>query len=111
MPKIFIPLALFFAVSLLSACNPISYFMLYEYSSAEKPDDLADQRISELEKERGDRWRGEGSTYRSAEVQAYEKSRGIKASPEQMDPRPISTEELRARLEKQAEEREKQGRR
>lgn len=110
MQKIFVPLMLAAAASFLGACNPISYFMLYEYSTAEKPDNLADQRISELENDRGERWRADGSTYRASELEAYEKSRGIKSSPEQMDPRPVSTEELRARLEKQAEERKKQGR-
>lgn len=78
--------------------------MLYEYSSSEKPDDLADRRISELEDARSDRMRG-NPNYRDAEIDAYNRARGYSPAPESIDARPISTEELRARMEKEAEER------
>ncbi len=94
------------AALLLSACNPVSYFMVYKYSSAEKKDDLADQRITELERERAERMAA-NSNYREAEIEAYRRARGINATSEGVNTRPISTEELRARLEKQAAERRK----
>lgn len=104
MRKTFPLFALLFSVLAMSGCNPVSYFMLYQYSSSEKPDTVADQRISELEREREKRMM-ENSTYRDAEVEAYRRSRGISDSPETVDTRPVSTEELRRRMEKQAEER------
>lgn len=96
-----VPVAIFF-----TACNPISYFMLYEYSSSEKPDGVADQRMTELENERGDRMHA-SNVYRSQEIQAYEDARGVSPSPESISTRPVSTEELRERLEREAEERER----
>lgn len=104
MRKTFLLFALLFSVLAMSGCNPVSYFMLYQYSSSEKPDTVADQRMSELEREREKRMM-ENSTYRDAEVDAYRRSRGISGSPETVDTRPVSTEELRRRMEKQAEER------
>lgn len=106
MRKIFLPILGVAAAILLSACNPISYFMLYQYSSSEKPDDVADQRMTELENERSARMRG-GNVYRAEEIQAYENARGISPAPETLSTRPVSTEELRERLEKEAEERER----
>lgn len=85
-------------------CNPVSYFMLYQYSSAEKPDSVADQRMTELEREREKRM-AENSNYRDAEIEAYRRSRGISSTPDATDTRPVSTEELRKRMERQAEER------
>lgn len=85
-------------------CNPVSYFMLYQYSSAEKPDSVADQRMTELEREREKRM-AENPNYRKEEVDAYRRSRGHSSMPEAADTRPISTEELRKRMERQREER------
>lgn len=107
MRKIFILIAVAFFSFPLSAC---SYFMLYKYASEEKRDDVADQRMSELERARSERMRGNGAAYRDEEIRAYENARGIKSAPEQIDSRPISAEELRARMEKQAEERRKNAR-
>ena len=104
MRKSFILFAASFAVLAMSGCNPVSYFMLYQYSSSEKSDTVADQRMSELERDREKRML-ENTTYRDAEVEAYRRSRGISGSPETVDTRPVSTEELRKRMEKQAEER------
>lgn len=99
---LFAPIALLF-----SACNPVSYFMLYQYSSADKPDTVADKRMSELEREREDRMSG-NRNYRDAEIEAYRRARGLPPVAETtVDTRPVSTEELRARMEKEAEERRK----
>lgn len=104
MRKIFLLGLTVFGAVLLGACNPISYFMLYEYSSAEKPDDIADRRITELERDRAERMRS-NPNYRDAEIDAYQKTRGYSSTPDSIDSRPISTEELRARMEKEAKER------
>ncbi len=92
------------AALFVSACNPLSYLMLYGYSSSEKPDDIADKRITELENARAERMRN-NPNYRDSEIAAYNRARGIADSPENIDTRPVSTEELRERLEKQARER------
>ena len=78
--------------------------MLYGYSSAEKPDDIADRRMTELENARAERMRA-NPNYRDSEIEAYNRARGIAGAPENIDTRPVSTEELRARMEKQARER------
>ncbi|MBR6797464.1 MAG: hypothetical protein IKM45_02100 [Opitutales bacterium] len=104
MKKFFLPILIAFAALFFSACNPLSYFMLYGYSSAEKPDDIADRRMTELEEARAARMRG-NPNYRDAEIEAYNRARGITTSPENLDTRPVSTEELRKRMEKQARER------
>lgn len=80
--------------------------MLYGYSSAEKPDDIADRRITELEDARSARMNA-NPNYRDAEIDAYKRARGITESHENIDTRPVSTEELRKRMEKQARERRK----
>ncbi|MBQ2731530.1 MAG: hypothetical protein IJF68_00570 [Opitutales bacterium] len=104
MKKFFLPIPIALAALFFSACNPLSYFMLYGYSSAEKPDDIADRRMTELEEARAARMRG-NPNYRDAEIEAYNRARGITASPENLDTRPVSTQELRERMEKQARER------
>lgn len=88
----------------LSACNPTSYFMLYEYSSSEKEDSLADKRMTELEQEREKRMLS-NPNYRPEERAAYQRQRGIQSQTEStIDTRPISTQELRERLEREAAE-------
>lgn len=106
MRKLFLPLSLVPAALLLNACNPVSYFMLYQYSSSEKQDDVADQRITELEQDRMTRM-SSSPNYRTEEIDAYRRSRGISSSAGEIDTRPVSTDELRARMEKQAAERRK----
>lgn len=106
MRKYFLLLALPVAVFFVSGCNPFSYFMIYEYSSSEKPDTVADERMTELEQAREQRM-ALNPNYREAEIEAYRRSRGISAPTQHVDTRPVSTEELRARLEKQAVERKK----
>lgn len=104
MKKFFLPILTGVAALLFSACNPLSYLMLYGYSSAEKPDDIADRRMTELENARAERMRA-NPNYRDSEIEAYNRARGITQSPENIDTRPVSTEELRERMEKQARER------
>lgn len=60
--------------------------------------------MTELEREREKRM-AENSNYRDAEIEAYRRSRGISSTPDSADTRPVSTEELRKRMERQAEER------
>lgn len=78
--------------------------MLYGYSSAEKPDDIADRRMTELEDARAARMRS-NPNYRDTEIDAYNRARGITQAPENIDTRPVSAKELRERMEKQARER------
>ena len=80
MRKYFLLLALPVAVFFVSGCNPFSYFMIYEYSSSEKPDTVADERMTELEQAREQRM-ALNPNYREAEIEAYRRSRSRRRVP------------------------------
>lgn len=65
--------------------------------------------MTELEDSRAKRM-GDNANYRTAEIEAYNRSRGYRPSPNNISTRPLTTEELRAQMERQAEERRKSGR-
>lgn len=109
MRKFLLPLLLASSALLFSACNPFSYLMLWQISSTDRQDNLADRRMTELEDSRAQRM-SDNSNYRTAEIEAYNRSRGYNPSPSSISTRPLTTEELRAQMEKQAEERRRSGR-